>query len=265
MRASRLRAAWCAPRRGADKGCWPLRVRAEVRRPRVHRASSRSRVAARAMLLVPRYLCRLAPVRVARGTPGSPQRPRPTPCIDLAARDQPPGGRRRARARSRGSRTFAIRGSTCVCWIRRVPCTRASIAPWRRACARARAVVVTTRWHEAAMRDAYPGARVIRIPNGTTARDSVVAALPASGPMRIVHAGMLTQKRSAIPFLEALARFFARGRRRAGTSRSSSWGRVRDENERAVARLSLADRVRFRGAVAHDEASPWSGRRTFYC
>jgi glycosyltransferase involved in cell wall biosynthesis len=124
-----------------------------------------------------------------------------------------------------------------------------------RVCARASAVVVTTRWHESVLRDAYPYARVVRIPNGYDGEEvrSVVALQPDAAPMRIVHAGMLTQKRSAVSFLEALARFFQRFPQARHDIDVEFVGAHEDESEHALARLSLSDRVRFRGSVQHDE------------
>lgn len=125
-----------------------------------------------------------------------------------------------------------------------------------RVCRRARAVVVTTRWHEAVLRAAYPHARITRLPNGYDGDDvrSVANVEPGDGVMRIVHAGMLTQKRSATPFLEALASLFARRPEARASIEVDFLGAREDESERAVARLALADRVHFRGSVAHDEA-----------
>ncbi len=125
-----------------------------------------------------------------------------------------------------------------------------------RVCAHARAVVVTTRWHQSVLEDTYPRARVVRVPNGYDGEEarSVADLVPSAHPMRIVHAGMLTQKRSAVPFLEALARVFERRPQARGDLEVEFVGAREDENERAAARLSLLDRVRFRDSLAHDEA-----------
>jgi hypothetical protein len=125
-----------------------------------------------------------------------------------------------------------------------------------RVCARACAVVVTTRWHESVLRDAYPKANVVRIPNGYDGDEvrSVATLQPGAAPMRIVHAGMLTQKRSAVTFLEALARFFARFPQARPDIEVEFVGAHEDESEQARARLALSDRVRFRGSIAHDDA-----------
>lgn len=124
-----------------------------------------------------------------------------------------------------------------------------------RVCAHASAVVVTTRWHESVLREEYPRAQVARVPNGYDGDDarSVAALAPGASPMRFVHAGMLTQKRSAVPFLEALAAFFERRPQARPDVEVEFVGAREDENERAAARLSLTDRVRFRASLAHDE------------
>ena len=123
-------------------------------------------------------------------------------------------------------------------------------------CARARAVVVATRWHESVMKEAYPTARVERIPNGYDGEEvrSVVSLAPPRAPMRFVHAGMLTQKRTAVAFLEALARFLARRPQAREDVRVDFVGAREDENERAVARLALSGVVHMRDSIAHEEA-----------
>lgn len=125
-----------------------------------------------------------------------------------------------------------------------------------RVCKRASAVIVTTRWHELVLKEAYPRARIERVSNGYDGDDarSVISFAPALRPMRFVHAGMLTQKRSAVPFLEALAAFFARRPEARADVEVEFVGAREDDNERAAARLSLTDRVTFRSSVAHDEA-----------
>lgn len=124
-----------------------------------------------------------------------------------------------------------------------------------RVCAHASAVVVTTRWHESLLRREAPQARVERVPNGYDGDDtrSVAMLSPGARPMRFVHAGMLTQKRSAVPFLEALAVFFERRPEARSEVEVEFVGAREDENERAAARLSLSDRVRFRASLPHDE------------
>ncbi len=124
-----------------------------------------------------------------------------------------------------------------------------------RVCAHARAVLVTTRWHQSVLEAAYPRARVIRVSNGYDGDEvhSVAGLVPGAHPMRIVHAGMLTQKRSAVPFLEALARFFERRPEARADLEVEFVGAREDENERAAAHLRLTNRVHFRDSLAHDD------------
>jgi glycosyltransferase involved in cell wall biosynthesis len=116
-------------------------------------------------------------------------------------------------------------------------------------------VVTTTRWHEARVHECYPGARVVRISNGYDGDEarSVASITPASRPFRIVHAGTLTQRRTAVPFLEGLAEFFAaRPDARDGVL-VEFLGPREDDNERAVERLGVQSSVRFRDTVPHSE------------
>jgi hypothetical protein len=71
--------------------------------------------------------------------------------------------------------------------------------------------------------------------------------------MRVVHAGMLTQKRSATAFLEALAKFFERRPEARSDLEVRFVGAREDESERAAARLGLGDRVYFESSLPHDE------------
>lgn len=77
----------------------------------------------------------------------------------------------------------------------------------RRVCERAH-VVVTTKWHEAYVRANFPDALgVTRIPNGfdgAEVKAAVASGKPPLGRLRITHAGMLTQERTAVPFLSGL-------------------------------------------------------------
>ena len=116
-------------------------------------------------------------------------------------------------------------------------------------------VVVTTRWHEETMRSAYPRASVSRVPNGYEGDEAraVSPVHPPARPFRIVHAGMLTQKRSASGFLEALARRVASAPESRSELEVEFIGPREDENERVVARLGLGDVVRFRDTLPHAE------------
>jgi glycosyltransferase involved in cell wall biosynthesis len=123
-----------------------------------------------------------------------------------------------------------------------------------RVCAGAE-VVVTTRWHEAALRAAHPLARVVRIGNGFDGDEvrAVEEVRPAPRPFRVVHAGMLTQGRSAVPFLEALARWLASAPDARGEVAVEFLGPREDANERALSRLGLGDVARFCDTLPHAE------------
>lgn len=123
-----------------------------------------------------------------------------------------------------------------------------------RVCARAE-VVVTTRWHEAMLRGLYPHARLTRIANGYDGEElaRVAGVSPARRPFRIVHAGMLTQKRSAVVFMAALQRWLASTPEARGEVEVEFLGPREDENEVAVGRFGLHGVVRFRDTVPHGE------------
>jgi glycosyltransferase involved in cell wall biosynthesis len=118
-------------------------------------------------------------------------------------------------------------------------------------------VVVTTAWSEELIRRGVAAARVTRIPNGydgTEAERVADLAAPPDGPMRIMHAGMLTQKRSAVPFLEALRAFLDRRPDARGGIEVEFAGAREDENDRALQRLQLGEWVRFVDTIPHAEA-----------
>jgi len=117
------------------------------------------------------------------------------------------------------------------------------------------AVVVTTKWNERAMHEAYPASRVVRVSNGYDAEELAALDVPArdARTFRIVHAGMLTQKRSATPFLEALARVLAADPGWRDNIAAEFIGPREDDNERSVTRLGLGDVVSFRDPLPHAE------------
>jgi hypothetical protein len=125
----------------------------------------------------------------------------------------------------------------------------------RSVCAEAH-VVVTTKWHESYLRETYPNARVSRLPNGFDgeALGGLDAVAPAPRPLRIVHAGMLTQHRSATPFLEALANVLAAEPALRSEIAVEFIGPREDANERSAARLALSDVATFRDPLPHAEA-----------
>lgn len=116
-------------------------------------------------------------------------------------------------------------------------------------------LVVTTKSSERAMHGAYPSANIVRISNGYEGGEMALPdEWPAARPLRIVHAGMLTQKRSATPFLEALARVLTRDSSLRKDVAVEFIGPREDDNERSVVRLGLGDVVRFRDPLPHVQA-----------
>lgn len=118
-------------------------------------------------------------------------------------------------------------------------------------------IVVTNRWHHERMKRELPAdARLAIISNGYDREEAerTAAAVPASDRFRIVHAGMLTQKRSAEPFLRALKRFIA-GVPGSGEKVEVLFiGPREDRNDEMVRRLGLERNVTFRDTVSHAEA-----------
>ncbi len=115
-------------------------------------------------------------------------------------------------------------------------------------------VVVTTRWHEALLRGRYPaGPGVTRISNGYDGAEAagVAGVEPAEKPMRITHAGMLTQDRSAGVFLRGLRRFLDRRPDASSDINVLFVGAREDANERAAADLGLDGVVRFSNTASH--------------
>jgi glycosyltransferase involved in cell wall biosynthesis len=125
----------------------------------------------------------------------------------------------------------------------------------RRVVTGADAVVVTTKWNERTIHETYPASRIVRISNGYDAEELAALEKPAPGArvFRIVHAGMLTQKRSATPFLEALARIMAGEPSLRGGLAVEFIGPREDANEHSVRRLGLGDVVSFRDPLPHAE------------
>jgi glycosyltransferase involved in cell wall biosynthesis len=125
----------------------------------------------------------------------------------------------------------------------------------RSVCERAH-VVVTTRWHEALLRDRYRRSpSITRISNGYDAGEAegVAGVLPPPKPFRITHAGMLTQNRSAVPFLNGLWRFLDARPEAANDVDVLFVGAREDANERAAKELNLSKQVRFADTSPHSE------------
>jgi len=118
-------------------------------------------------------------------------------------------------------------------------------------------VVVTTRWHESRLRARFPEADVERIPNGFDGAEAASVAdvtAPAGGALRITHAGMLTQRRSAATFLRGLRRLLDEHPAASRDIAVTFVGAREDESERAARALGLGEVVAFRGSVPHAEA-----------
>jgi len=125
-----------------------------------------------------------------------------------------------------------------------------------RVCREAR-VVVTNEWHAEMLRDAYPDARPPKIIRNGFDDDKLGAhedERPPADRFHVLHAGMLTQKRSAIPFLQGLERFFARQPQARTKLHATFVGPRESANERQVESLGLSDVVEFRDTIPHDQS-----------
>jgi glycosyltransferase involved in cell wall biosynthesis len=116
-------------------------------------------------------------------------------------------------------------------------------------------VTVTTDWHEELLRESYPGVRVTKISNGYDAAeiDMVSGVSPSAEQFRVIHAGMLTQARTAVPFVRAVHRFLERRPEARARLNIIFAGPREDENDRVVAQLQLDDVVTFRESIPHGD------------
>jgi glycosyltransferase involved in cell wall biosynthesis len=117
------------------------------------------------------------------------------------------------------------------------------------------AVVVTSRWHGDLLKNLYPGMQAPTIiPNGYDHEKMAATPdlCPPDDPFVMLHAGMLTQKRSALPLLEGL-RLFVNERPHARI-RVRFVGPRESDNDVAVARLGLSEVVEFRDTVSHADS-----------
>jgi glycosyltransferase involved in cell wall biosynthesis len=126
----------------------------------------------------------------------------------------------------------------------------------RRVCARASAVVVATPWHRELLARKYPDlapAELIR--NGYDPADieSVADVVPRGDCFQILHAGMLTQTRSAVGFLEAVRVFLDRVPEAREECRVMFLGPRESRNDEAARELGLEDVVVFRDTAPHSE------------
>lgn len=119
------------------------------------------------------------------------------------------------------------------------------------------AVVVTNCWHEELLRRRYPALRkLVLIGNGYDHEKlgALFDLRPVRDRFQILHAGMLTQKRSAVPFLKGLSAFLDQVPEARERCRVVFLGARESENEMAVHDLGLEGVVEFRDTVAHDES-----------
>jgi glycosyltransferase involved in cell wall biosynthesis len=118
-------------------------------------------------------------------------------------------------------------------------------------------VIVTSQWHHDMLEDRYPAMRRITvITNGYDASklEKYENLQPDGERLKILHAGMLTQKRSAVPFLEGLRLFFDRQPEAESRCSALFLGPRESENDAAVGELGLGDIVEFRDTVSHHES-----------
>jgi glycosyltransferase involved in cell wall biosynthesis len=121
----------------------------------------------------------------------------------------------------------------------------------------AAAVVVANRWHYEFMRKRKNDPHWLKIIVNGYDRDEVEAVAGVRPPMdkfRILHAGMLTQKRSAEPFLRALRRFIDQNPGSSSRMEAVFLGPREDRNELMVKKLGLEHVVVFKNTVTHGEA-----------
>ncbi len=122
---------------------------------------------------------------------------------------------------------------------------------------RSASVVVTSPWHRDLLAAKYPWMKdVIVIPNGydPSHLEPVMDIVPPADRFQIVHAGMLTQKRSAVPFLKGLRIFLDEIPGALERCHAVFLGPRESENDGAVEELGLSRIVSFRDTVPHAEA-----------
>lgn len=125
----------------------------------------------------------------------------------------------------------------------------------RLVCARA-SVVVAHAWHRDLLAAKYPDMEPpALITNGYDPAhvEPVMGIRPAPDAFQIVHAGMLTQKRSAAPFLAALRIFLDEVPGAAARCRVIFIGPRESANDAACRELGLSSVVSFRDALSHAE------------
>jgi glycosyltransferase involved in cell wall biosynthesis len=122
-------------------------------------------------------------------------------------------------------------------------------------CSRA-GVVVASKWNLELLEKKHSPIRHIKyISNGYDGEklEGIFSLSPPREPFTILHAGMLSENRSAVPFIRALKLFCDRRPQIRGKCRVIFLGPREDENEATVRELSLADVVHFRDSTSHRE------------
>ena len=117
-------------------------------------------------------------------------------------------------------------------------------------------VVVTSPWHRDILVAKYPRiGRVTLITNGydPTHIEAVGGIRPAADRFQIVHAGMLTQTRTAGPFLQAMRLFLDEVPDAARRCRVIFLGPRESINDASVRELGLSSVVTFRDTASHCE------------
>ncbi|MDH3214727.1 MAG: glycosyltransferase [Candidatus Krumholzibacteria bacterium] len=126
----------------------------------------------------------------------------------------------------------------------------------RKVCTNA-SVVVTNRSHKDLLQKKYPEMKSIQIiSNGYDHMkfEAYSQVEPPSEICRIFHAGMLTERRSAVAFLQGVRLFLNRQPEAARRLRVLFVGPREDENDLNVRRLQLDEVVEFRDTVPHAES-----------
>ncbi|MCZ6767567.1 MAG: hypothetical protein O7D32_11625 [bacterium] len=121
---------------------------------------------------------------------------------------------------------------------------------------RSASVVVASSSHKDLLERRYAGlARPTLIRNGFdhTRIEAVSDIVPDASKFRITHAGMLTQERTAVPFLRALKMFLERVPEARMLCRVLFIGARESENDAEAIRLGLIDVVEFRDTASHVE------------
>lgn len=119
-------------------------------------------------------------------------------------------------------------------------------------------VTATTTWLRDLLRERGGASleRLVVVRNGFDADDfpPLAASDDASGPLRLVHTGMLTLTRSAAGLLQGLALVCKRRPELRSSFEIDLVGARESSNDAAAAASGVADRVRWSGYVPHAEA-----------